>query len=646
MSNHKHLIHPVYRPDIDGLRGLAVLLVVVFHAFPTFLKGGFIGVDIFFVISGFLITTIISENLKQDRFSFLEFYTRRIKRIFPALLIVLITTHIFGWFSLSSGEYKQLGKHIVGGASFISNFFFWNESGYFDNSAETKPLLHLWSLGIEEQFYIFFPLIFYFSFRLKISLKKIIILGFLISFAINIALAVNYPSADFYSPVSRFWEILAGGMLTQVDQIKTNIKAVKLELSNLFSIAGFLLIAIGLIFIDSGQFFPGWYALLPVIGAMSIIYAGPSAYLNKFLLSNKLSVFLGLISFPLYLVHWPLLTFWRLSFIHEVEAYVYIGIIGASIGVSWIIYALVETRIRQNKSSGLTSALIIGMIGIGFIGFNCYQREGMPFRKIVQEKFNYQLNDANGKTNCLNTLLDGHIICSPVTQDMKVLRPMVFVWGDSHASHLNAGLLNLLQSQKLSFMDYSYSACPPVLNFEPRGSNSNALHENDICLKHNADALKFIQKYRPETVVLAANWSQYDGLNQFNALMDLEIENTINLLKSSNIKNIVLMGNFPVFYVDQPKLASEYFVAKVNNRTYKRFNYSSLNSDNKMANFAQAHALNFISPMKNLCDREGCILSVSDVLLIPAGLDTSHLTKEGSIYFIQKLTDSGQLIAN
>jgi hypothetical protein len=152
-----HLTHPKYRADIDGLRAVAVLAVVGFHAFPNLVKGGLVGVDIFFVISGFLISTIIFDSLERNSFSFLEFYSRRIRRIFPALLLVLIASFSFGWFTLLADEYKQLGKHIAAGAGFVSNFVFWNESGYFDNTADTKPLLHLWSLGIEEQFYIVWP---------------------------------------------------------------------------------------------------------------------------------------------------------------------------------------------------------------------------------------------------------------------------------------------------------------------------------------------------------------------------------------------------------------------------------------------------------------------------------------------------------
>jgi peptidoglycan/LPS O-acetylase OafA/YrhL len=163
------LTHPKYRSDIDGLRAVAVLSVVVFHAFPDWLQGGFIGVDIFFVISGYLISTILFENLERGTFSFQEFYVRRIKRIFPALLLVLVACLVFGWFALYPDEYQQLGTHLAAGAGFLANFIFWGESGYFDNAADTKPLLHLWSLGIEEQFYIVWPLLLWLAWKRKIN---------------------------------------------------------------------------------------------------------------------------------------------------------------------------------------------------------------------------------------------------------------------------------------------------------------------------------------------------------------------------------------------------------------------------------------------------------------------------------------------
>ena len=208
-----HLSHPKYRPDIDGLRAVAVLSVVAFHAFPEWIKGGFIGVDVFFVISGFLISTIIFENLDRGTFSFAEFYARRIKRIFPALIFVLSACLIFGWLSLLPEELNQLGKHILGGAGFVSNLVLWSESGYFDNSAETKPLLHLWSLGIEEQFYIVWPFLVWAAWKRKLNLFYVTLSLLVASFASNIWLIQANPVATFYSPLTRFWELLCGSLL-------------------------------------------------------------------------------------------------------------------------------------------------------------------------------------------------------------------------------------------------------------------------------------------------------------------------------------------------------------------------------------------------------------------------------------------------
>ena len=227
MAVHQtHLSHPKYRPDIDGLRALAVLAVVAFHAFPYWVKGGFIGVDVFFVISGYLISTIIFENLGKGSFSVSEFYARRIRRIFPALFVVIAACFFFGWFELLTDEYKQLGKHMAAGAGFVANYAFWSEAGYFDNSADTKPLLHLWSLGVEEQFYIGLAIVLMILgiFRTSVVGRvSMLVVGVL--FSVSLALSVRpslLPSLDkspfyfsdeefsFYSLHTRAWEILLG----------------------------------------------------------------------------------------------------------------------------------------------------------------------------------------------------------------------------------------------------------------------------------------------------------------------------------------------------------------------------------------------------------------------------------------------------
>ncbi len=285
--------------------------MVLFHAFPGLIRGGFIGVDIFFVISGYLISTIIFENLDRGSFSFREFYVRRIKRIFPALIVVLLACFAFGWFALLADEFNQLGKHIAAGAGFVSNIVLWGEAGYFDNSAETKPLLHLWSLGIEEQFYIVWPLLLWFAWKRKFNLLTIAVLIAIISLALNIKGIKKDAVATFYSPQTRFWELLFGSVLAWFSlykkgafaHIKDNIDAFlasviyrdKQEsngqtLANVLSFLGLLLLIYGLWRIKKTLDFPGKWALVPVLGATLIIAAGAKAWANRDLPSFQRTV--------------------------------------------------------------------------------------------------------------------------------------------------------------------------------------------------------------------------------------------------------------------------------------------------------------------------------------------------------------------
>jgi len=374
-----HLIHSKYRADIDGLRALAVLSVVGYHAFPNWIMGGFIGVDIFFVISGFLISTIIFSSLEHDRFSFVEFYNRRIKRIFPALIIVLVSGYAIGWFNLLPNEFKQLGKHIAAGAGFSSNFILWNESGYFDNVAETKPLLHLWSLAIEEQFYIFWPLLLAFVWKRKWSFLHITTIIAVVSFAANIYLISKDQTAAFYWPISRFWELMTGGFLAYIVLNKPELNN---NYKNIQSAVGAALLALSLIYINRYCKFPGWWALLPTVGTFFIISAGPTAWINNKCLSNKILVWFGIISYPLYLWHWSLLSFVRIvkGTVPTVEmraATIFISII-----LAWITYILIEKPLRFGKNSNVKSLiLLIFMVILVSVGYNCYKKDGYVHRQ-------------------------------------------------------------------------------------------------------------------------------------------------------------------------------------------------------------------------------------------------------------------------
>src|SRR5665213_11019 len=201
-----------HRPDIDGLRAIAILSVLGFHAFGRLLPGGFVGVDIFFVISGYLITGILLRGLKQRTFSFTGFYARRVKRIFPALALVLLVTWIAGWYAQLPDEYTRLGKHIATGAGFVVNITLWKEAGYFDQSGDLKPLLHLWSLGVEEQFYVIWPLLLFVAWKRKVNLFGLMIAIFLASFILNVTRVADHEVATFYLPTTRFWELLLGGL--------------------------------------------------------------------------------------------------------------------------------------------------------------------------------------------------------------------------------------------------------------------------------------------------------------------------------------------------------------------------------------------------------------------------------------------------
>lgn len=324
----KSRVNTSYRADIDGLRGIAVLLVVLYHGFPTRFTGGFVGVDIFFVISGFLISNVIIEGLQENRFSFLDFYARRIRRIFPALALVLFASFAFGWFVLFPGEYQQLGKYIGGGAGFIGNIVTLNEAGYFDTRASLKPLLHLWSLGVEEQFYFVWPILLFLSWRWRFGALAIASIILVVSFVVNMDLTATDPTAAFYLPITRFWELMLGCLLA-------TIQAKRISLTTYFSrqfdfksttanfskeataVLGIVLISAASYFVTSQKQFPGTWALVPTVGAMLLIAVGGTSFIGRWFLANRALVYVGLISYPLYLWHWPILSFARIIHYEE-----------------------------------------------------------------------------------------------------------------------------------------------------------------------------------------------------------------------------------------------------------------------------------------------------------------------------------------
>ena len=353
-----------YRADIDGLRAVAVLSVVIYHAAPAALPGGFTGVDFFFVISGFLISGILQDALGAGRFSLADFYARRIRRIFPALALVLAATLAYGLVVLLPGERALLGRDAAGGAFFVANLTFWAEIGYFDREAATKPLLHLWSLGVEEQFYLLWPLVLWALHRCGgVRLWPILLLAGL-SLAASLALTPLDPAAAFYSPFTRLWELALGAALAWM----ARARPAPLPQANAASLAGLALIILSLAAARAGPGFPGWQALLPTLGAALLIAAGPAAWVNRRVLALRPMIWVGLISYPLYLWHWPLLSYAHI--VHQgrpLKPLLLAALVAAAVALAWATWRFLETPIRTGSRRSVP-ALAAALALVGFAG--------------------------------------------------------------------------------------------------------------------------------------------------------------------------------------------------------------------------------------------------------------------------------------
>jgi peptidoglycan/LPS O-acetylase OafA/YrhL len=492
-------MHPKYRPDIDGLRAIAVASVLVYHAFPSALMGGFIGVDIFFVISGFLITTIILQSLAAGDFTYRDFYARRIRRIFPALTVVLLATLLAGWYLLLSDEFAELGKQTVGGSAFVANLLFWSESGYFDTAAETKPLLHLWSLGIEEQFYIFWPLLLGLAWRKRWPIVRVVLAVAAVSLAINVATVHPLPAASFYSPASRFWELMVGGILACM---RLRPPTPNVWRSHVQSVLGVGLIVLGLVMIRSNKAFPGWWALLPTLGAVSCIAAGPTGVLNKYLLSNRVMVWIGLISYPLYLWHWPLLAFVRIveaDPLHPSPVY-RAGAMVASVLLAWATYRFVERYARNRPGPGTLKALAVGMVLLAAAGVAIFLGVPQPRNNNAQLQIVANATLDAGYYEGFKLDQIGEQLIYKVGGGPK----RVLFLGDSHVQQYAPRVMELARS--LSMQDKSawfatQGACPAV-----PGVHAD---KNIGCAERRDAMLAYAMGPEIDSVVIGGCWNCY-----------------------------------------------------------------------------------------------------------------------------------------
>ncbi len=650
-----HLPHAEnYRPDIDGLRAIAVSAVVIHHAFPALFPGGFIGVDIFFVISGYLISSIILDKLAVSRFSFADFYARRVKRIFPALFLVLVFTLVCGWFLLVPQQYMAVGKHALAGSFFVSNFAFWQEAGYFDATAVEKPLLHLWSLAIEEQFYMFWPLVLVVLHRLG-QPKRLWIVGLLLlSLAFNLWLVRQDLNAAFYHPLGRFWEMMMGALVAASRPAPGSAEPASTARAQWFSSIGIALLLAVMVALHPERRFPGGWAFGGTLATALLIAAGPQGWFNRYVLASPPMVWIGLISYPLYLWHWPLLAYPHVDGGGAPPALHQAGWVALAVLLSWLTYRLVETPIRfgpWRKWRFTTAALCAAVAVTGLTGFAIHHREGVPERFQVAagtqagqdgtpeqiQALIHTLTTKGGRPAIIEGWRDGDCMLDyklppshykPFCVEKK--RPLVFLWGDSHAGSLYPGFKALQDSGKYSFGlgERTGAICPPILGIEPR----------PLCKSLNDDTIRVIRETKPDIVVLYAWWHEGKVKGRYKDTSGLEP--TVEELKKAGVKRIVLLGAVPYWREDLPKVLLK--VWKEKQRIPLRLGDEYLDPHVKAATAemrqrAAAMGIEFISGMEYFCNREGCLTRMEPGSSVPLSYDYGHLTLPAVKYYVEQI---------
>lgn len=613
-----------YRPDIDGLRALAVLAVVTFHGFPEILAGGFVGVDVFFVISGFLISGIILDETRVGTFSLQRFYARRVRRIFPALLLVLVVNLMAGWWLLLPVDLVRLGKQLAASAAFVSNFYLWFQSGYFSPDARTFPLLHLWSLGVEEQFYIVWPLIIIGLRRSPNWTISAIVLIAISSFCLNIALIDNH-EADFYSPVTRAWELMLGASLAWLRR-RDGLVLPSKRSADITTIAGLILIVGSTFFFDQQSSYPGWLALVPTIGTSLILWSGASSGVASSILSARVLVFVGLISYPLYLWHWPLLVFseaFKFAPLTPLERGLAIAV---SFILAWLTYELVESRFRAGRVNRTQiAALSGGMIFIVFVGLVIVEGQGFETRFPKQIREFAEVRGYPASWRIHECLIDLKKETTFGKSCMEETRPLLFVWGDSTATALIPGLRQLQHERNFGVAQFTANSCGPWLAVDVPGYPN--------CRNNNDEVLAIVSRARPDVVLLHAR-----GSSRPEDIAGLK--KTILALHALSIPRIIVLGPVPVWKRSLPNEVVRYLVihhalipARSSERVYRTWDDAQMRSEMTKV------GAEYISAWDVMCNADGCLTRLGEKPEDVVASDQHHLTESGSSFLIQSIKD-------
>ncbi|HEX4511369.1 MAG TPA: acyltransferase family protein, partial [Burkholderiaceae bacterium] len=470
-----------HRADIDGLRGFAVLGVLAFDASARWLPGGFVGIDVLFVVSGYLISTTVLPDLERGSFDFPAYCLRRARRLWPALLLVLLVVLVAGGFLMFAGEYRRLGAEVAAGAVFASNFI----------ARETPPgmdarvLQHLWCLALLAQFSLAWPLLLMGARGNARRAEQIAVTLLVLSFGIDLFWSYRDPADALYSPLARLWEFALGGYLALLQRRGRKLEAPP---ANTAAMTGCLLLAVSVVVLSNGRPFPGWRALAPALGAFLVLAAGPEAWLNRKLFGNWAAVGVGRVSYPLYLWHWPLLAFTGIFASTLPSANLRIATIGIALLAAVATHLLVERPIRRGPRAAVTTPLLLGLVAaVGVAGAACMALNGLPgagFRDPAREAFLASFDADETPIGCTERC----------TERDPAKRHAVMLWGDTHASELYAGLRKNLPAD-WQILQVGPSNCPPD------GLVSGP--SSDPCLQAGWEALQTIAALHPDVVVLA-----------------------------------------------------------------------------------------------------------------------------------------------
>jgi peptidoglycan/LPS O-acetylase OafA/YrhL len=498
-----------YRPDVDGLRAVAVLSVVFGHfAVPGF-SGGYVGVDVFFVISGFLITSIVVRDIASSSYSLRAFYERRARRILPALLVVVLVSAVAALELLLPEDLLGFGKSLLASATFSTNLLFWQEGGYFAAPSELKPLLHTWSLSLEEQFYLFFPLLLSWVSRRAPRLLTAVLLSVL---CLSLALCVwatGRREFAFYILPSRAWELMAGALLAVIGR-PARLSA---RWATLLGLAGLLAIVVSVATFSSQTVFPGLAAVLPTFGASALILSGPDRGPAAWLLARPPPVFIGKISYSLYLWHWPLLVFAKYYFTRSLSAVQVAALIATAVVLATLSWRFVETPFRRSSQlNNNTKALAlagVSLLGIAVVGAALVLGRGFPTRVpvAVLEIANHHQERPRAKPGCTERILRSN--AAPPGECLlgaPGATPSFALWGDSHGEAVSGGLADEAERHGRSGILLSKLGCPPLFAVDI----AQGLAKNSACRNFATRAFEYIESSSAlERVVIVGRWSLY-----------------------------------------------------------------------------------------------------------------------------------------